>query len=714
MSPEPATPHTANRANRALLGICLVLFLALAVRLIWLQAPGYTADIEEFTVPWMRTAVHDGVSQVYARFAIVYPPGSLYLLALIGHLSASPAALGPITPVELFFLKATTVFFDLLLVALLYRLGRSVAGPRIGLTGALLFALCPPFIFITSWWGQIDGWFICLMFLTVWALARGRYLAGWAALGIALAFKVQTTIILPLAALLTWRHAGVRSLALGLVSFLGVFFLFAAPLILTDPGTPLLQRVSETARDFPYISAQGHNLWYALTPAGRGRGLDIHSDLNPTSLGVSYRDTGLALLALGYSGLLMILFIRRDRRLAFLGAAMAWLLFFMLPTRIHARFLLPALPFLVAAGYYSRRWWWLYAGFSLTLFLNLLERAGSLSPWAGWLTVTPAMSLANSWVNVALFVVAWIWLIRPSAVGDRTARSRVKLVAWEKGFLALWTTALLVWIAVVWWRGYAVGRSIAAWSTGLPAALAAQLDTADPSQTLIVNWPRAVRADTRLFGIIPVTPPAYFPPQPETIAPEATWVQFAPWQEGQEWDIVYHGQHVTESELQAAANGARTVLAFRPQAQDFVAVVNREPVAADFKCPVEFAGGICLVGIALDSTDPAEWVLDLTWRLTTAAPGGPTVFVHGLSADGRLHAQADGLPGRGLFPFEAMAHPMLALRETRFLASTEPLDRVRIGLYDPATGERLPVRCDPALECAADAVDIRPGMVFGP
>lgn len=684
------------------------MLIALALRLIWVHEPGYTADIEEFTVPWMRTAAHEGLGQVYERYEIVYPPASIALLMLIGKLGGSPATLGAITPVELFFLKLTTIFFDLLLTAALFRLGRSVAGPQVGLAGALLFALCPPFIFITGWWGQIDGWFIFFMFMGVWSIARGRTTAGWATLGVALAFKVQTTVILPLTALLTWRHASLRRLALGLVVFITAFFMFAAPLLWNDPDTPLRQRISETARDFPYISAQGHNLWFATTPAARGRGLDIHSDLNATPLGISYRDAGLALLALGYSGLLLILFIRRDRRLTFLGAAMAWLLFFMLPTRIHARFLLPALPFLVAAGFFSRRWWWLYAGYSLTLFVNLLERAGSLSPWADWLVISPGASVINAWINVGLFIVAWVWLVRPVATDERPVNRWASLARREKGFVTLWVAALLAGIGLVWWRGYETGKEIAAWSAELPAALITQMEAVDPSQTLIVNWPRSVWSEVRLFGLVPVTPPATFLPLPEEMAPEATWAQYTPWQKSSAWEIAYHGRSVTEDELRAAAERAQVVLAFRPESQDFVTVLRREHAATNAPCPIEFSGGICLRNAALDVSNPVEWALDLTWQSAGTPQSGLTAFVHGLAADGSLQVQADGLPGRGLMPFEAIARSGQALRETRFLPATEPLARVRIGLYDSVTGARLSVRCAPELECAADAVEIAP------
>lgn len=700
--------------SRRRLPVILVLWLALALRLLWLHDVGYVDDMQGFTVPWMRAAAHEGAHQVYSRYDIVYPPSSIYLLGLIAAAASSPPSPGPITPAELAFLKVTTIAFELILTAALYRTGLAARGRRAGLIGAALYALCPPMVFITGWWGQLDAWFILFMFLAAWGMWRNRPLLAWALLGLSLTFKVQTAVMLPLMMLLTWRQNGWKQLALGMVVLVGVLILAVAPVWLRDPQTPLPARISQTARDFPYISAQGHNLWYALTPAGRGRGLDIHSDLNATPLGVSYRDVGLGLLAIGYSALLAVLFIRKDRRLVFLGAAMAWLLFFMLPTRIHARFLLPALPFFVAAGFFGRRWWWFYGVLSVTLLVNLLERAGSFSPWSGLIQITPGMSLLNAWINVGLFVLAWIWLIRSPVDDARPSAAWSRLSTWEKAFLALWAIALPVGIGLVWQRGYVAGKEVVEWSADLPATLAASLAETDPAHAVIINWPRAVAADARLFGVIPVTPPATFLPLPDNLVPDAMWVQYSPWQGEGPWRMTYHGTQTTEDELREAVAAAEVVLAFAPQEPAVYPLLRRESGAPDAPCPILFDDTVCLLDVTLDSAGAGGWRLGLTWRVPAPPTRDLTVFVHGLTADEQLIAQADGLPAGGLLSFDRLTDPAASFRETRFLPASELLDRLRIGLYDPMTGERAPVRCASGFTCTPDAVELVPGTLRNP
>jgi hypothetical protein len=55
-----------------------------------------------------------------------------------------------------------------------------------------------------------------------------------------------------------------------------------------------------------------------------------------------------------------------------LAGAVALLATFVLPTRIHERYLLPAIPFLAVSGMIDRRMLWPYGWLSLTLMLNLL------------------------------------------------------------------------------------------------------------------------------------------------------------------------------------------------------------------------------------------------------------------------------------------------------------------------------------------------------
>lgn len=60
--------------------------------------------------------------------------------------------------VELLALRTATVFFDLLTIAVLYRIGRRIANHTAATWAALLYALSPGDIYLWGWWIQIDAW----------------------------------------------------------------------------------------------------------------------------------------------------------------------------------------------------------------------------------------------------------------------------------------------------------------------------------------------------------------------------------------------------------------------------------------------------------------------------------------------------------------------------------------------------------------------------
>jgi len=90
--------------------------------------------------------------------------------------------------------------------------------------------------------------------------------------------------------------------------------------------------------------------------------------------------------------------------------------------------------------------------------------------------------------------------------------------------------------------------------------------------------------------------------------------------------------------------------------------------------------------------------LSLNWLLTEAVADDLTVFVHLYGPDGQLMDQDDGYPMRGLAPFWLWdaGQELLDQRTLTWPADAQAgLYRIGIGLYDPASGQRVPA-VDPA------------------
>ncbi|MCL6647599.1 MAG: glycosyltransferase family 39 protein [Chloroflexi bacterium] len=110
-----------------------------------------------------------------------------------------------------------------------------------------------------------------------------------------------------------------------------------------------------------------------------------------------------------------------------------------------------------------------------------------------------------------------------------------------------------------------------------------------------------------------------------------------------------------------------------------------------------FAGGITLRAALVQPLPclvrPCPATLRLVWEAAAPLERSWTVFVHLVGREGRILAQADGVPAGGLFPTTSWA-PGERIVDERRVQPPSPLPdqplRLFIGLYDPVTGERVP------------------------
>jgi hypothetical protein len=87
-----------------------------------------------------------------------------------------------------------------------------------------------------------------------------------------------------------------------------------------------------------------------------------------------------------------------------------------------------------------------------------------------------------------------------------------------------------------------------------------------------------------------------------------------------------------------------------------------------------------------------QHTLTLYWQTNQPVDQNYSIFIHLLDADSNLLAQADGAPYAGLYPLTHW-QPGQIITDARQFASLLPhpadLAAIAIGIYNPATGERL-------------------------
>lgn len=108
-----------------------------------------------------------------------------------------------------------------------------------------------------------------------------------------------------------------------------------------------------------------------------------------------------------------------------------------------------------------------------------------------------------------------------------------------------------------------------------------------------------------------------------------------------------------------------------------------------------FEGGIVLEGAAFTPTARrgGEVALELTWRTTMPIAASYKVFTHLYNESGRLVAQHDSVPANEEDPTSSWTPgEIITDRHGLMLPDVTPSSlRLVIGLYDPATGQRLPL-----------------------
>ena len=109
-----------------------------------------------------------------------------------------------------------------------------------------------------------------------------------------------------------------------------------------------------------------------------------------------------------------------------------------------------------------------------------------------------------------------------------------------------------------------------------------------------------------------------------------------------------------------------------------------------------------------DSVSPGSVIpVALTWRANTPIKTNAKIFVHALAADGRLIAQHDAMPLNDLRPMVSLPPGEDVLDHHGLALPAEYTGTVRIvlGLYDPATGQRLKT------SDGREIIELRTGLV---
>lgn len=331
---------------------------------------------------WNLVAYTDGQRRVTQRLhdrLCNYPPLAGYVLWGVGEASKAISSDRLInTTTSRMVLALPGIAADIVIA-----LGCAaiVARRRPGGAARLAYILglfLPPLWWDTVIWGQVDSWALAPAVWMLWAMLGGRWLLAGALWGVMCGLKTQGILMVPVWGLAifvvrpAWRPlAGIAVAAITLA-------VASLPHMLHSGDKWLRSSYIENFTAYSgYTTLYAFNIWYADALL-----LDS-TDEARTWFGVPKGRCGKVLLAAAMGGAFAWMALRRRGRpeALLLWAPLSLVIVVMLPTQVHERYLLLALPFLLAAALLHSRVW---PAFVLLTIVGLAQVT-----WPQWVSKPP-------------------------------------------------------------------------------------------------------------------------------------------------------------------------------------------------------------------------------------------------------------------------------------------------------------------------------------
>ena len=339
----------------AWLAFGLLLAGGLAVRLALLDVDGHYGDAVVMG-RWAENMARYGPGGFYGPDASIYP-ALLYVFWPIGVFVdvADQARV----------IKGLSIPFDLIIGVVVYLAARRLVGPARALVAPTAYLFNPAVLLAGPVWGQVDAAGTLAYLAALLALASRRFWTAGAFAAIAMLIKPQFgLVILPVAtvAIIVWRAR--RDATVVVATVLGGFLAY---LILTLPlgldPISYLGRVIGAGSFKELASANAANIW----------GLTIgYSEPDGALLYV-----GAVLLLAGLAASMLPLRYRQDLPTILAVGVFVAFAFYFLPTRVHERYLFPAMAILAPLAAANWRVFGAYllltAGFAASLLYALVE-----------------------------------------------------------------------------------------------------------------------------------------------------------------------------------------------------------------------------------------------------------------------------------------------------------------------------------------------------
>ena len=382
----------------------IVVFLALAalfavglgLRLAALDVPGHYGDSIVMS-RWAENMAAYGPWRFYQHDGAIYP-ALLYAYWPLGVLFDGADLARAI--------KGLSIPFDMAIGLVVYFTARHLIGPVRALVAPALYLLNPAVLLAGPVWGQVDAAGTLAYLLALLAVAGKRFLAAGALVAVALLIKPQFgLVLLPVAivAFIVWRaRRDWRVLFDTALGGILAFLLVTVPLALNPIS--YFGRVIGAGSYQETTTANASNIWALIGEYDQPDGSLVY--------------VGGVLLLIGMVASLLPLRRRVDLPTMLAVGAFVAFAFYFLPTRVHERYLFPAMAVLAPLAATNWRVFGGYlilaAGFTASMLYALIDTtAFTLGPALDEFVTQPTGRVWISLTMIATAVTLVLLLVQP-------------------------------------------------------------------------------------------------------------------------------------------------------------------------------------------------------------------------------------------------------------------------------------------------------------
>ncbi len=313
------------------------------IRVVLFSQPSFQIDMTAWQA-WAARLVELGPMNFYDKNIWTnYTPGYLFFLWIIGLLFNGIFNIPFFSSTFIYLIKFTTTIFDIATAILIFKVLKEYTNKSWPILGFILYLGNPAVIFNTSVWGQIDGILTFFILLSLYLITeKNKPLLSSTFFAEAFFIKPQTIAILPLYTLIILQRFKKKLIKIVAVIFL-IFISYSLLFFPKNIFFGLLNLVVQMTKDYPMTSLYAFNIWAIL---GWWQNDSIKL------MGISYAFLGFFIYALFLILILAPSIIKqsKDKFYLYFSYALSVMAFYLFPTRVHERYLLPFFAFFLIAA----------------------------------------------------------------------------------------------------------------------------------------------------------------------------------------------------------------------------------------------------------------------------------------------------------------------------------------------------------------------------